>query len=1357
MGQKPRPQTHPQPHPQPVAKPRTPVPQAAMAIKEDVTEKVEETTATPLTKSDVSKEEEDSAKREEEKKNTSKKEDSIVTSPSRPGQPPSPRSRAATVGVRPRPPRPTPVKRDVPQISEKPRRKSTPEPAQVSTDSEKKKNAPTPKSKPPPPHHIQDKSKAAAKEEGKLPKESMDTEVQAPEQTSTPVQPAAAKRPTTVKRPPKPVPPSPRKKTPVEETQAVPTGAEEQKEAVNPESNKEETSPVLSKEYEAPAKADSEEPSEVNQGKEEDREKREVESTQESSGDKELSTSLPPKTEEDILKPREEEDQQRKVLPAKPKPPPSQDGAKSPASPGIKDSQKSKESKAAVDVGKEVDNVKESFMSDGVLAPKPPPSRRPPAVKRPSAPPTKPKPPQKQVQVEQKEENRESEKEKEEPAVTETKDTVGEDSSKVETEKKATEPVVAKEETQPRQSRPAKPRPPPPARQKSLALTKAGVMASLVKSDVQSNTAEQDKDTTSLEKTNSQPVEVSPPATPTTPQSSNINNNTNIEDSKENKVAAPKKPPPKPGRPPARPKSAEKPVSSNTHEAEKKENEEGDLKAEEISNKEESKPDTKEVPEGDGCESVHNAEKADSKPSTEQSVVSPMVSAPSKEEKTKTPKRPPPKPGKPPARPKPAEKQPPPSPHGPAVDGGLDRAELVKKDETKSEEITVPKEEDERKQQVKTDSKPDPSTVPPPTAVDGSEGKDVVTKPSKKPPAKPGRPPGRPKPPEKIVLEDEKKEATVTGGHEGMESATKEEPGVSGQEDPEKNKDGQVSEPTKDDVPVEQNIIPQEEPNLKESSPLPSDGSPPEEPPNEELSQESTEVSPQVSDPVEPLQQTTPNPQSVEQSAEVLPGAEVGDVITTPTGSSSSQAGKPPKPPPPGKRPPPPDRKPKPPNPPPPKKPGPPRKGPPPQKPVKHTPVNPNAPPPLPSRPTLGHPFYHYVTTEPRAVGKYNYTGQTPGELSFDEGDVLELISREGLHWFLARNVNDSVYLPEGLVNETHIRIVKKLPEDVQKSTSEDKPCAIAMYDFHAMSPDELSLKNGDLVYLDARVDKEWLRGHTQSGKSGIFPVSVVEIVEDLPPGPMECELQVKEKQVEETTSISGPSCRAQFDFFSEAPGELSLNTGDVIELLERVDAQWLKGRLRGKEGIFPADFVTILEDVPIRSPEPPKPKPQKSSGNTVTAMFDFDGLEGELTFKTGAKIVVTAKVTDEWLEGTCGVQKGRFPSDFVDRVPDNLPTAVAQQPKSPQPQTQPKKTGKCKVLFKFETDIDGELPLNEGDIVETLSWISDEWMTGRLRNKEGIFPVSFVEVIEPLPRTVAGELSITVQFDWKESSCICV
>ena len=41
----------------------------------------------------------------------------------------------------------------------------------------------------------------------------------------------------------------------------------------------------------------------------------------------------------------------------------------------------------------------------------------------------------------------------------------------------------------------------------------------------------------------------------------------------------------------------------------------------------------------------------------------------------------------------------------------------------------------------------------------------------------------------------------------------------------------------------------------------------------------------------------------------------------------------------------------------------------------------------------------------------------------------------------------------------------------------------------------ELSLKNGDLVYLDSRVDPHWFRGHLENGMSGIFPKDVVEIV----------------------------------------------------------------------------------------------------------------------------------------------------------------------------------------------------------------------------------------------------------------------
>ena len=63
-----------------------------------------------------------------------------------------------------------------------------------------------------------------------------------------------------------------------------------------------------------------------------------------------------------------------------------------------------------------------------------------------------------------------------------------------------------------------------------------------------------------------------------------------------------------------------------------------------------------------------------------------------------------------------------------------------------------------------------------------------------------------------------------------------------------------------------------------------------------------------------------------------------------------------------------------------------------------------------------------------------------------------------------------------------------------------------------------------------------------------------------------------------------------------------------MIELLERVGSDWLKGRLRGQEGIFPSEFVEVREALPMV--EPPV------EVGLSKALFDFDGQEGELTFK---------------------------------------------------------------------------------------------------------------------------------------------
>lgn len=49
---------------------------------------------------------------------------------------------------------------------------------------------------------------------------------------------------------------------------------------------------------------------------------------------------------------------------------------------------------------------------------------------------------------------------------------------------------------------------------------------------------------------------------------------------------------------------------------------------------------------------------------------------------------------------------------------------------------------------------------------------------------------------------------------------------------------------------------------------------------------------------------------------------------------------------------------------------------------------------------------------------------------------------------------------------------------------------------------------------------------------------------------------------------------RAQYDFTAETDGDLAFQQGAVILITERVDAEWCRGRLDGREGLFPAAFV---------------------------------------------------------------------------------------------------------------------------------------------------------------------------------------
>ncbi|KAJ1934100.1 ESCRT-0 subunit protein hse1, partial [Linderina macrospora] len=55
---------------------------------------------------------------------------------------------------------------------------------------------------------------------------------------------------------------------------------------------------------------------------------------------------------------------------------------------------------------------------------------------------------------------------------------------------------------------------------------------------------------------------------------------------------------------------------------------------------------------------------------------------------------------------------------------------------------------------------------------------------------------------------------------------------------------------------------------------------------------------------------------------------------------------------------------------------------------------------------------------------------------------------------------------------------------------------------------------------------------------------------------------------------------KALFDFVPTEAGELGFFKGDVITVLDQKYRDWWRGELRGKSGIFPANFVQPLVDV---------------------------------------------------------------------------------------------------------------------------------------------------------------------------------
>ncbi|KAM9749464.1 SH3 domain-containing protein 19 isoform 3-T3 [Dama dama] len=394
-----------------------------------------------------------------------------------------------------------------------------------------------------------------------------------------------------------------------------------------------------------------------------------------------------------------------------------------------------------------------------------------------------------------------------------------------------------------------------------------------------------------------------------------------------------------------------------------------------------------------------------------------------------------------------------------------------------------------------------------------------------------------------------------------------------------------------------------------------------------------------------------------------------------------------------------------------------------------------NQDPVLPPRPKPGHPLYRkYMMSVPHGIANEDVIPQNPGELSCKRGDVLVILKQAEGNYLECRKGDDA-----GRVHLSQMKIITPLDEHLssrpndpscpQKPVDTGAPHAVVLHDFPAEQADDLSLTSGEIVHLLEKIDTDWYRGKCRN-QTGVFPANYVKVIIDVPGG------NGKRESIS-SHCVKGPRCIARFEYIGDQKDELSFSEGEIIILKEYVNDEWARGELGDRSGIFPLNFVELIEDHPtsgtnvLSTKVPPKTKKEDSGANSqennlcgewCEALHSFMAETSEdLSFKRGDRILILERVDSDWYKGRLRDREGIFPAVFVRPCPAEAKGMAALSLKG----------RKAKALYDFHGENEDELSFKAGDIITELESVDDDWMSGELMGKSGIFPKTYIQFLQ--------------------------
>uniref|UniRef100_A0A9J7ZUL5 Sorbin and SH3 domain containing 3 n=1 Tax=Cyprinus carpio carpio TaxID=630221 RepID=A0A9J7ZUL5_CYPCA len=128
------------------------------------------------------------------------------------------------------------------------------------------------------------------------------------------------------------------------------------------------------------------------------------------------------------------------------------------------------------------------------------------------------------------------------------------------------------------------------------------------------------------------------------------------------------------------------------------------------------------------------------------------------------------------------------------------------------------------------------------------------------------------------------------------------------------------------------------------------------------------------------------------------------------------------------------------------------------------------------------------------ARAKFNFQAQSPKELTLQKGDVVYIHRQVDANWYEGEH-----HGRVGIFPTSYVEIIPptEKPTPIKSPTVQvlEYGEAVALFNFNADLPVELSFRKGEVISITRRVDDHWLEGRIAgTSRSGIFPINYVQV-----------------------------------------------------------------------------------------------------------------------------------------------------------------------------------------------------------------------------------------------------------------------